>query len=255
MSWRRQIEGVDGQLIAVQESSFGVTLSLTNLHGDVTAHASPSSTATGPTATYRSDEFGNPQSGAFVRFNYLGGKQRRTELASGVIQMGVRTYVPSVGRFTSTDPVPGGSANAYDYANADPVNNLDLDGRLAGASCDVDRAYIHYRYRRRFVGLAGAYAHCIGNTPIVIRMRVKIKAFRRGRYVSTKVIKGTSVGALFMTRPIYNKRPHRWQIDARVSFTALDPGVFAFASDRRCRRAAKGVTRCHFRWSNLGLNR
>jgi hypothetical protein len=33
-----------------------------------------------------------------------------------------------MGRFTSTDPIAGGSASAYDYSNADPVNTFDLDG-------------------------------------------------------------------------------------------------------------------------------
>lgn len=37
--------------------------------------------------------------------------------------------MPALGRFTSFDPVEGGSANDYGYANADPVNGLDLDGR------------------------------------------------------------------------------------------------------------------------------
>jgi hypothetical protein len=32
-------------------------------------------------------------------------------------------------RFLQTDPVPGGSANLYDYAGQDPVNVFDLDGR------------------------------------------------------------------------------------------------------------------------------
>jgi hypothetical protein len=42
--------------------------------------------------------------------------------------MGARPYVPGTGRFLGVDPVEGGSANAYDYANGDPVNGFDLDG-------------------------------------------------------------------------------------------------------------------------------
>jgi hypothetical protein len=44
--------------------------------------------------------------------------------------MGARLYDPYTGRFTSTDPIPGGSANNYDYCNQDPINNLDLGGTL-----------------------------------------------------------------------------------------------------------------------------
>jgi hypothetical protein len=34
--------------------------------------------------------------------------------------------------FLSVDPVPGGSANAYDYCNQDPVNCSDLGGKIPG---------------------------------------------------------------------------------------------------------------------------
>src|SRR5207248_7324421 len=100
--------------------------------------ASIDTAATGPTKIYpASDEFGVPAAGsAGTRYGWLGSRQRRTELDSGVIQMGVRTYVPAMGRFTSVDPVDGGSANDYDYANQDPVNGYDLDGRMCpGSSC------------------------------------------------------------------------------------------------------------------------
>lgn len=90
--------------------------------------ATLSQSATKPTATFEFDEFGNPKGPGSSRYGWLGGKQRRTELASGVIQMGARSYVPAIGRFISVDAVLGGSANAYDYANADPVNGLDLAG-------------------------------------------------------------------------------------------------------------------------------
>lgn len=43
--------------------------------------------------------------------------------------MGARIYVPQLGRFLQPDPVYGGSANAYEYAYQDPINQMDLDGR------------------------------------------------------------------------------------------------------------------------------
>jgi RHS repeat-associated protein len=89
-------------------------------------------------------KFGEPESGSAGRFGWLGGKSRRTELSSGVIQMGARSYVPQMGRFLTTDPVPGGSANPYDYANADPVNGLDLEGT---AACHAVRGKVKSQFR------------------------------------------------------------------------------------------------------------
>jgi len=126
--WSRNIVGIGGELAAIQDSGTGVSLQLTNLHGDVVAKASLSPSATGPTATFESDEFGNSKGSGPGRFGWLGGKQRRTELPSGVIQMGARSYVPALGRFLTPDPILGGSANAYEYAGGDPVNNFDLTG-------------------------------------------------------------------------------------------------------------------------------
>jgi RHS repeat-associated protein len=151
--WARSIAGIDGELAAIQESGKEVQLQLTNLHGDVSAVAALSPTATELKASLRFDEFGNPTGGSAGRFGWTGGKQRRTELPSGIIQMGARSYVPSVGRFLTPDPVLGGSANPYDYAEQDPINRFDLNGECetkkgCRGKARKEKKRIHHRISR-----------------------------------------------------------------------------------------------------------
>jgi RHS repeat-associated protein len=127
-TWTRSAMGIGGELAVIQPSSGEASLQLINLHGDVVATASLSPTTKELTGNFEFDEFGNPKKGSPGRYGWLGGMQRRSELPSGVVQMGARSYVPSLGRFISMDPLSGGSANAYDYGNADPVNQVDPSG-------------------------------------------------------------------------------------------------------------------------------
>ncbi|MEX1142665.1 MAG: RHS repeat-associated core domain-containing protein [Thermoleophilaceae bacterium] len=144
VSWERNIGGIDGDLAAIHHSQTGTELQIANLHGDIIATATADPQATAPTAANLADEFGNPTGHSPPRYGWLGAKGRRTELRSGVIQMGVRSYVPAMGRFTSVDPVVGGSANSYDYVAADPINGTDLKGLLH------ESTYCYLKPRRPF---------------------------------------------------------------------------------------------------------
>jgi RHS repeat-associated protein len=140
--WTRYAAGIDGKLAGIERSAGVKRLQLRNAHDDVVGEASLDTAATAPTATFDANEFGVARQSGLRKYGWLGAHQRSTELPSGAMLMGVRTYLPSLGRFLQVDPVLGGSANAYEYGRQDPVNNLDLEGRetdypLASSPCYV----------------------------------------------------------------------------------------------------------------------
>lgn len=111
-----------------------VTLQLTNLHGDVAATVPMTATSPSELRLLDVTEYGAPRTAPAAgaeqpRYGYLGTYQRDSSTPGGLSLMGVRLYAPTLGRFLTTDPVEGGSANDYDYVAGDPVNVLDLDGR------------------------------------------------------------------------------------------------------------------------------
>jgi RHS repeat-associated protein len=142
----RPVTGLDGQMAAsasiLPSANPTVAWQLTNLHGDVVATLA-NSTGGVVTPSAAADEYGQmldssaaPAAGGTPnRYGWLGGRQRSVEDLSGLTLMGIRLYSPITGRFLSTDSVPGGNANAYDYP-ADPVNGFDTDGRC-GPACAV----------------------------------------------------------------------------------------------------------------------
>jgi RHS repeat-associated protein len=124
----RNVPGINGQLAAIQYGTEAPVLQVTNLHGDIVATASVSETATELTSKVDTSEFGVPTTSLPSKYSWLGALQVPSELASGVANMGARSYVPQIGRFLQPDPVPGGSANAYAYTFGDPVNSSDPSG-------------------------------------------------------------------------------------------------------------------------------
>jgi RHS repeat-associated protein len=126
-NWTRDIQGIGG-LAAIQVNGATPVLQLADLHGDIIATAALSETETKLLSTTDASEFGVPTTSTPAKYSWLGAEQQPTELASGEIDMGARSYIPQLGRFLQPDPIPGGSANAYTYTFGDPVNSSDPSG-------------------------------------------------------------------------------------------------------------------------------
>jgi RHS repeat-associated protein len=140
------VGGVRGLL--EQRSGGATSFPLRDAHGDITAIAGEA----GEVALRQTyDPWGTQLSGSTVEMGYLGAQQRRTDPTTGLIQMGVRSYSPFLGRFITEDIVLGHlgvsiSFDRYAYAWDNPVNLYDLDGRDVcvstpfGAACAEDAA-------------------------------------------------------------------------------------------------------------------
>ncbi|GAA3207085.1 LamG-like jellyroll fold domain-containing protein [Actinocorallia longicatena] len=113
-------------------TSTGV-LAYTDQHQDVIANFKATTALTG-SATY--DPLGNIKSSTGL-IGKLGYQSDWTDTTTGKVNMGARWYTPALGQFQNKDtlaldPVPTSiKANAFAYADDNPLTNLDPDGHAA----------------------------------------------------------------------------------------------------------------------------
>ncbi len=85
--------------------------------------------------TYATDPFGGNQTGTGSTANNYIYQDEQKDLESGLTYLRARYYDPSIGRFTSQDPLSGTlgdttTQNGYNYANNNPVNFSDPSGMI-----------------------------------------------------------------------------------------------------------------------------
>ena len=127
-----------------------------NIHGDVylTVDADgqvKSTHQTGPFGEQLPNQTSPQNTADGTTWNYVGQHQKLTDtdtspISGGIIQMGARVYIPTLGRFLQVDPVEGGGDNTYAYVN-DPVNSNDRDGKnkVQSQNRKVDKILMLYK--------------------------------------------------------------------------------------------------------------
>ncbi|MBB5866640.1 RHS repeat-associated protein [Allocatelliglobosispora scoriae] len=144
----RMMDGLAG-VVGTQSSSTSRTWMLSSLRGDLVAGIGEGDT--GLTYTTEYDETGKPRNSADAgsrRYGWLGSTQRAADTPGGLMLMGARLYAPGSGRFLSTDPISGGSANPYEYCSGDAVGCTDTAGTM---SCKASKSLRNHTVKVRGV--------------------------------------------------------------------------------------------------------
>jgi RHS repeat-associated protein len=113
-----------------QRSGETTSYPLADGHGDITALSGPTG---GVESRQEYSPWGEQLSGPSLEMGYVGAWERPTDPTTGLIQMGARTYDPSLGSFASEDPVfghlgLGESVDRYPYVRDNPLGAYDLNG-------------------------------------------------------------------------------------------------------------------------------
>lgn len=103
---------------------------LFNPHGDTSAITDQNGNIVD---SFAYSAFGSATAGGPPAYGYTGKWERYSDPSTGLVMMGARDYDPSLGRFTSADPVPGNPTdpqqlNRYPYVGNDPLTRYDLNG-------------------------------------------------------------------------------------------------------------------------------
>jgi hypothetical protein len=108
--WTRDIPGVDGRLVAIQENG-AIVLEIHDLQSDVVGKASTNEAETKLISTYNSTEFGVPTTSNPPKYSWFGADGVASELSgTGVSTQNGATYVPEVGIPLQPGPIPSPGA-------------------------------------------------------------------------------------------------------------------------------------------------
>ena len=241
-TWTRYLPGASGGLGLSVTSTGTVALQLGNLHGDIVATcASTDSVLPNYTET---TEYGLPRDPAPTsRYGWLGSHRRDTgDALAQLTLMGARLYNPTTGRFLSVDPEPGGSANDYDYCNADPINCTDLDGRWPRWARRAGNWASHHKADIALTALS--FAPGVGSAVWAYRayrvVRIARVAYKAGKVnQGIRASRATSwlAGRMWVGRGAYStsaKNGARWLRSSRHKYSwrsASKKGKYGYSSN------------------------
>jgi RHS repeat-associated protein len=194
-------------------------------------------------ATYGYEPFGKvkSQTGTLQNpYRWLGALGVYFDSSTGLYKMGTRYYDPALGRFTQVDPVPGGSANRYDYAVQDPVNFADPRGTRVLPNKCVGGVDLGFNRKSHTVSALGIVTCALPVEIAQVRLCIRI-SFLGGLHRLSCSRPRASYNVQFVHRvKVTRCAIGFWRYRAFIGFAVFDRGRFDYdegwskARFRRC---------------------